>query len=96
MCNKEDETIEHFLTKCTYYEAERQALKKNLCDVLQQNTNPRRDISTTDTLLQLILDCTHISVNNVIGKADVRAIERYSQIYCWKIDQKRREMLTEA
>ncbi|CAC5397588.1 unnamed protein product [Mytilus coruscus] len=61
LCDEGDEDIEHLLLKCKILENMRHSFLKQLDDFLIRETTISFYNTTTDTRLQLILDCTKIN-----------------------------------
>ncbi|KAH3851403.1 hypothetical protein DPMN_093884 [Dreissena polymorpha] len=97
LCNMGDETREHLLLTC---KAHTQVRSEEM-NMLQQIIG-RQEFAAIrcngDLLIQTILDCTHVSLQQHINlsRKQKTDVERWSQIYCEQISSSRTGQLSEA
>ena len=96
ICRQEDETLGHFILQCPAYTTERETLFKFLQDIIDtKSNNTWTEILEQNLILQIVMDCTHPTITNRIGTSPekLKAIERGTQVFCYKIHLKRAKQL---
>ena len=90
LCNVEEETLEHFVLYCRAL----QNVRTEHIERIQSLVSVR--LEDPDIILQLILDCTHERLRNIIPLSpnQIRDIERCSQVLCYKLHSTRSLLLT--
>ena len=84
LCGVDDETREHLLGRCSALSQLREENFTRLRAILSDDNKFTTITQDFDMLIQMILDCTHSSLKNlvVLSPAQETDIERWSKAYC--------------